>query len=314
MEEFVRQEGQLYLDRLRRFSDLPRGLACGEEALLLPDGVSLRLEADSCVRTGGLSPQLDQKKKDLLRVVWVQDALAMRYEETNLLSPSVYVHSLGQKPWHITTQGFLVTRLHEETRRLLLEEAERTLAQYGKHPLDSLWLPCSKPLKETSADDLVCVFNRRTGGWDGSVERPVIELLGAGGHLQSVWDMARGRFVSRAPEENLRKELGEELGMSVREKDAIPAGGFLNEKTQELVLLFCLFVAEDRLLPLQRYALGNLSENTDGLYLGTFRETMAYYLRRPAFFAGGEDAAPTNFPHNAPIMKRLAQLFGVNES
>ena len=76
-------------------------------------------------------------------------------------------------------------------------------------------------------NDVICIFNRRISGWDGSIERPVIELLGAGGHLQSIWNSESQHFISRSLINNLQKEFSEEIGIKLTSNDVNVIGGFL---------------------------------------------------------------------------------------
>lgn len=39
---------------------------------------------------------------------------------------------------------------------------------------------------------------------------------------------------------------------------------------------------------LQEYTIKNIDEDTEGIYLGTFFEFIAYYCKNPIPFAGGE--------------------------
>lgn len=196
-------------------------------------------------------------------------------------------------------------------RRFIAEEQEKLKDYYGKHLMDRIWLPCSKPLALVDETDLSCIFNRRTGGWDGTKEHPVIDLLGAGGHLQTIWDGENGEFSPRDFSENLIKEIAEEIGLKVSTKDTTCIGRFLNRESRELVILSGVLIDGDKIPDIQRHALGNFAENTDGIYLGTFKETMMYYRRKPSFFAGGVRAAKTNFPNNRFIVESIERLFGV---
>lgn len=309
MDNKTMLEAKAYLESLKRVSSVEEGLTYDQDVLYLPKDVKLILKEDFNVQTEGLDEKSDKKVRDLLRIIKVKDPLNMEYEETNVLSPSVYVHSLDVKPWHITTQGFLVTHIHENTKDYVRDETAKMKDYYGRHAMDQFWLPCSKPLTETMPEDLVCIFNRRVSGWDGSFARPVIELLGAGGHLQALWDENKQTFVSRLFADNLIKEFDEEIGLAINDNDITFIGGFVNEKTQELVIFACIYIEESQIPKIQQYSLHNLEEDTDGIYLGTFTETMAYYKKTPAYFAGGVTAAMTNFPNNDAIMGRILERF-----
>jgi len=314
MDKRMIEEATKYLKNMKRINTVEDGEHYSEDVLLLPANVDVEVDENSNIRTIGFDKSKDIKAKDLLRIIKVKDAATIQYDETNVLAPSVYVHSLQEKPWHITTQGFLITRISDETKVFIEKEANRLQNYYGKHELDYFWLPCSKELKDVKNDDLVCIFNRRISGWDGSIDRPVVELLGAGGHLQTVWDSKSKSFKSRDLRNNLKKEFDEEIGLNIKDEDIQSIGGFINDKTQELVVFFCIYVDEDEIPGIQRYALNNLAEDTDGIYLGSFLETMRYYRNTPDFFAGGIKAAKTNFPNNNYIIDRICELYSLEES
>lgn len=64
---------------------------------------------------------------------------------------------------------------------------------------------------------------------------------------------------------------------------------------------------EDELTSLQKYAIQNIDEDTEGIYLGTFPETIDYYRKNPEPFAGGKKAAPYNFPNRKESMQRAIE-------
>ena len=115
--------------------------------------------------------------------------------------------------------------------------------------MDCFWLHCSKSTSELNTNDVICIFNRRISGWDGSLDRPVIELLGAGGHLQSVWEPQNKQFVSRSVISNLQKEFSEEIGIKLTAKDVNIIGGFINSKTYELVILANIIISPNLVPP-----------------------------------------------------------------
>ena len=141
------------------------------------------------------------------------------------------------------------------------------------------------------------------------LDRPVIELLGAGGHLQSVWEPQKEQFVSRSVISNLQKEFSEEIGIKLTAKDVNIIGGFINTKTYELVILANIIISPELVPHIQEYAIGNFEEDTDGIYLGSFEETMNSYMIDASYFAGGNAAAITNFPYNDDIMIRFRKQF-----
>ena len=313
MDIKMMKEATEYLKQLKRISSVEESILEEQEVLYLPEEVDLVVDEKSNVKLFGYEKQKGIKAKDLLRIIEVKDALNMKYVETNILSPSAFVHSLENKPWHITTQGFLITKIGEKTKKYIKEEILRTQEHYGKHGMDKLWLPCNKELDMVTENDIICIFNRRISGWDGSIDRPVIELLGAGGHLQAVWDDGTKKFVSLTLEDNLKKEFSEEIGLSIEREDINCIGGFLNYNTQELVIFSCIYIEEENIPNIQNYALNNVDEDTDGIYLGTFREAMEYYRKEPYFFAGGIEASYTNFPNNEEIMRKICEQYDIKE-
>lgn len=309
MSNKVWAEATEYINSLTRIKDISEAtLYPDEDVLLLPSGIEINVLHDSNVVLNGLDKSKDSKAKDLLRVIKVTDALELKYEETNILVPSLYAHSLDIKPWHITTQAFLTTRFTEKLKRYIVEEIKNRHDYYGKHPMDCFWLPCSKDISMLNSDEVICIFNRRVSGWDGSIERPVIELLGAGGHLQSIWNQESQQFISRSLINNLQKEFSEEIGIKLTADDVNVIGGFINSNTYELVILSNIVIS-DKLIPhIQEYAIGNFEEDTDGIYLGSFEEVMSAYMKDASFFAGGNKTAKTNFPYNPDIMSRFRQI------
>lgn len=307
----INQIATNYLKSLKRIHSLEEAKTTTGPLLYLPEAADLTVYLDSNVKVLGLEEIEHIKAKDLLAVIEVRDAFRVDYEVTNVLSPSSYVHSLEKKPWHITTQGFLVTRMNDGLKKYLYDQSKEMAEHYGRHELDRLWLPCSKPLSDTTESDLTCIFNRRVSGWDGSIERPVIELLGAGGHLQAVWNSDSQCFKNRSLEDNLIKEFDEEIGLNLKKEDICQIGGFINEKTQELVIFSCIYIDPEKIPEIQRFALNNIAEDTDGIYLGTFSETMNAYRNDATYFAGGNHAAKTNFPNNLEIMKRIQELYNI---
>lgn len=296
-----------YLQKIPRIDFPEEAQKHKEDVFLLPHRFEYSIDGNSNLRLLNFKKTKDYKAQDIIRIVSIIDPLNAIYEETNIITPSVFMHSLEPVPWHISTQSLVFSFLSDEIRQWIgIEEMQNNHTCYHRHPLDTLWLPCSKSIDSVDANEPVCVFNRRISGWDGSLDRPVIELLGAGGHLQSIWNGKR--FVSRSAKNNLCKEFKEEVGIDIDEESHRFVGGYINYETHELVILFLTFI-EDSLIPLmQAYSLQNHDDDVAGLYLGTFRETIQYYLSSPTFFAGGEKALSTNFPQNKEIMKRIYDL------
>lgn len=292
-----------YLHKIPRIDKIDAGKKINGDVLLLPDNVELYFQEDTLVKTSGLGEKLDGRKRDLLRIIELQDPLNLVYRETNILSPLSYVESLSDIPWHISTQGVLFVRITNSGIKWIKEQSKSD--KYGKHELDKFWLPFCPLIDTIQAGDLLSVFNRRVGGWDGSYERPVIELLGAGGHLPTVWDPVEHHFKSLTFKENFKKEFREELGVKIDEDNVKVLGGFSNDITHELVVFCAIEISEEMLFEIQNYAIQHIDEDTEGIYLGTFLETMEYYRVNPTPFAGGVASAPYNFPNRKDLMKKV---------
>ena len=248
----------------------------GRDVLLFSDKASFTFRSDNLVETNGLGAKWDKKIRDLIRVINI--------------------------PWHLNTQGILFTKVSQKTIEWIKSEIKAN--RYRKHEFDRFWLPFCKNINEVKEGDVLCVFNRRVAGWDGSHERPVIELLGAGGHLPTIWDSEKECFKELEFKENFQKEFTEELGGKIDKKDIVIFGGYQNDATHELVVLCGIEIKDEELMSLQEYAIQNIDEDTEGIYLGTFPETIDYYRKNPVPFAGGEKAAPYNFPNRKELMER----------
>ena len=306
MKTNIHQDATAYINSLPRIQNIGQEKQHPGDVLLLPADVVLQIDNNSNAILSGFSDACDPNAKDILRVIELHDAINLHYTETSIISPSMYVHSVDDKPWHITTQCIIVTHLSKDGMAWVAEENNHLDSYYSKHEMDHFWLPCSRPLSAITESDVIYILNRRVSGWDGSPERPVIELLGAGGHLQAIWN--GNKFVSRDLKDNLKKEFSEEIGLDVREDDIQCIGGFENKKTHELVVLFCVLIDERKLPEIHQHALGNVGEDTDGLYLGVFSDVIDQYRTDPLYFAGGCDAAPTNFPNNSPLMQKCLAM------
>lgn len=262
-------------------------------------------EEDSLIQTYGLGEKWDYKIRDLIRVIKIIDPLNIKYEKTNILTPLIYTDICEDIPYHLNTQGILFSKVTKSTIDWIKKEDSKN--RYGLHSFDKFWLPFSKDLQKIREGDVICIFNRRVAGWDGSQDRPVIELLGAGGHLPTVWDNETKSFRELEIIENFQKEFNEELGGKVSRKNIVIFGGYENKVTHELVVLCGVEIDESSLRSLQEYAIQNIDEDTKGIYLGTFNETINFYRKNPAPFAGGAKAAPTNFPNNRKLMERVSK-------
>lgn len=297
-----------YLHAIPRISGLRDAQKyLGEDVFLLPKTVNYEYQKNDLIRTCGLSKKWDKKERDLIRVIKVEDALTIKYRKSNVLTPLAYAESLTDIPWHLNTQAILFSRISQKSIEWIKEELLKN--RYGKHEFDQFWLPFCGDIKNLNPGNIICIFNRRVAGWDGSHDRPVIELLGAGGHLPTIWDERNECFRELKIRENIQKEFSEELGGEISENNIIVFGGYKNDVTHELVVLCGAEVKEEKLRSLQEYAILNIDEDTKGIYLGTFAETMNYYRDNPIPFAGGKKAFFCNFPNQEDLMKRVMEYF-----
>ena len=298
------------IPQILKMEDAERYL--GRDVLLFSDKASFKYRRDDLVETNGLGQKWDKKIRDLIRIIKIENALDIKYKKTNVLTPLMFAESSKDIPWHLNTQGILFTKVSSKTINWIKSEIQGN--RYGKHEFDKFWLPFCKDIEKVKDGDVLCVFNRRVAGWDGSHERPVIELLGAGGHLPTIWDPNKECFRELEFKENFQKEFTEELGGKIDKKDIVIFGGYQNDATHELVVLCGIEIKDDELKSLQEYAIQNIDEDTEGIYLGTFPETIDYYRKNPTPFAGGKKAAPYNFPNRKELMERAIKYSQLNEN
>jgi ADP-ribose pyrophosphatase YjhB (NUDIX family) len=298
----LREVPRLQVDRKRKLSQ-------GPYRLWLPDGVTATFDVSKqIVTTRGLG-ELDKKHKDLIEIIVVEDAIAGSYAHTGVLVPRTFAESLQNIPLHLTTQAIIFTKPDEHTSSDLFKMSRDY--SYGCTGSDRLWLGEHIPQKFDKNDTLM-VLNRRIGGWDGSPENPVIELLGAGGHVPVVWDARISNFRSLTPEEALIKEIHEEIGLAEQDYDLVFVGGFINSVTSELVILFSVMIPWRSVVEIQAAAYGNYSENIDGLYVGKFKDVINMYEESASLFAGGLRAKETNFPSNIKIMSCIDHILSTS--
>lgn len=289
--------------RMPRISNFNEHSKYEGDVFLLPENIDFDVYKDSQIKTYGLGKR-DKKVRDLVRILdRVDDALNLKYTYTNVLTPLMYAEDQKDILWHITTQGILYTRVTDNIISWISKT--NSLSQYGMHDMDRLWLPCNQPLETLKDGDVIGIFNRRVAGWDGSHDRPVIELLGAGGHLPTIYDSINNRFGELSVVENMNKEASEELGTSISSESLTVFGGYINSVTHELVILVGVEV-ECNLLPImQEYAFKNLDEDTKGIYLGRITDVMNDYREHPEPYAGGAKTALTNFPNQDKLMEKV---------
>ncbi len=294
------------LNSMDRIYDYSERTGFAKDVFLLPAGIDFDIYDDCQIKTYGLGDR-DSKIRDLVRVLEnIEDPLHLKYTFSNVLTPLMYAESLEDILWHITTQAILYTRITRKTIEWI-KETDKTCI-YGKHAMDRFWLPCNKPVDTLKDGEIIGVFNRRVAGWDGSQERPVIELLGAGGHLPSILNPDINEFHELTVRGNIRKETVEELGTEISEDSIMVFGGYTNTLTHELVILAGVEIAEDLLPMMQGYAIQNLDEDTKGIYLGRINDVILDYQKNPEPYAGGAKAAPTNFPNQKDLMEKVVSF------
>lgn len=296
-----------YLHSIPKITNIVDAKKYNSDVLLIPDNVTFNFE-NNLIQTMGLGND-DKRAKDLLRVIEIEEPLDIKYKCTNILSPLVCIEKMSVIPWHLNTQGIVYTSLSSKGRKWVKEKIATT--KYEKHPEDNFWLSCSRAIENTNSN-VVGVFNRRVGGWDGSLERPVIELLGAGGHVPTIWNEKKCQMENLSITENFQKEFQEELGITIDEKEISIFGGYANEITHELVVLCGIYIPEDKIPLIYSFSSNNISENTMGIYMGDIEDVLNYYKTNPNYFAGGSKAAPYNFPNRPELMERTFKILKKN--
>lgn len=299
------------LARLPRLSEVPPGhlrTPGSKVSLLMPTHIDLQYTTHDTVRTHGLGEVLDSQDKELVSIVRIVEPLSVQFEDLRILTPRVYAHSLDDGAPHVVAQAVVYVIWDESAAPIVSELIERY--EYGDTTQDLLWQSRTE-VGDIRPGEICLVMNRRIGGWDGSPDRPVIELLAGGGHVKTVWVDSAMEFQMQSIMDTLRQELDEELGFTARDEDFSILGGFLNQITNELVVLAALRIEPTQLVPMQEHAYGNLAENVDGIYIGPFDEVMTAYHQNASHFAGGERSRPTNFPSDAALMKAIRARFGI---
>jgi predicted NUDIX family phosphoesterase len=272
-----------------------------ELVLLFPDNAEIEYLSDNTIKTSGLGEKLDKKQKDLLQMIEIINPLELEYKKKNVLMPRTYAESLSPIPQHISVQAIILSKIKEKDIESIVDLIQKT--DYGRTDYDKIWIEDTNPADVIKEDSILYLMNRRIGGWDGSYERPVIELLGAGGHLPTLFE--GNSFVSSIPKQSIERELKEEIGATIKESDIDLVGGFHNKVSNELVMLCIIYVDSSEIVNIQKKSLNNVQEDTDGIYIGRFEEVMDMYLQNASSFAGGEAAKASNFPNQKELMNRV---------
>lgn len=288
------------LNSLKRIPFEQINIKYEEDVLLYSENLKLFYKDDKIYQEDG------KNLKDLLRLIKIINPIDLKFECTNILVPRIFAENHNPIPQHISVQSLFFHRVSQ----LNLKELKEIIlfTNYNKTIYDKMWIGHERNLSSIKENDLIYLMNRRIGGWDGSIERPVIELLCSGGHMPTVWDEQTESFKTLDPTELLIKEVGEELGISISPEKIIQLGGFHNMVSNELVILCALFVDYDQLIDMIKNSKGNISENIDGIYMGIFEDVMNLYDLNPNFFAGGEKTKSSNFPSNPKLMKKIEKI------
>ena len=290
MDAKVNLKATQYLNSLARSSRENRRIICPEGAeFLYTDNHKVYMKTGEEEFT---------YQKELIEIICIKNELSGEYKGTGIIAPRVYAESQQRIPMHLSTQCIILTQVKDENDIFDLNKMIENV-KYSDNKYDSFWLTGSS----LHLGQRLLVMNRRIGGWDGSPEHPVIELLGAGGHVPCVWDGKK--FASMNLLQNLHKEFAEELRFKVSSSSFLYLGGFHNTVSNELVLLYCVHINVSDLQMIQKNAYNNIKENINGIYLGEFDEVLELYKKDASNFAGGETAKSTNFPMQKNLMERI---------
>ena len=282
----------------------------GKQVLLLPSDVDIVIDDNQQVETKGLGA-LDNKKKDLLTHIRIIEPLHLIYENTNVIMPRTYAESLTPIPEHMSVQCLIFANIDHDTANFINETNKNN--PYGRVEYDRFVISRNKNIR-VNAGDILYIMNRRVGGWDGSIDHPVIELLGAGGHLATYYDSESVSFKPVDYLANLQREFREELKIDVNKGNLAIFGGFHNRKSNELVVLCGVFINGAEVKSIFENTRNNIKENLAGIYVGYFDEVISMYLEDANSFAGGHAALPTNFPSQEALMKKVAAYLNIHNN
>lgn len=248
--------------------------------------------------------------KDLLRIIDIEEVDTLKYHYTKLLVPRKYAEERNPILAHRSIQCIMFHKLTDKTIEQVYEYVNNS--SYGKSKYDQVWIGSDDSYKKLSVGDMIYIMNRRVGGWDGSVDRPVIELLSAGGHIPEIYDEKTGKFETMDDKVLLKKEIMEEMGIEVSDSEITVLGDFYNKLSNEVVTLCLTELSDRQLLDVMENTLGNISENIDGVYLGLFKEVLEMYKNNPEWFAGGAIGSETNFTRNDQLVKKINDYIEIN--
>lgn len=110
------------------------------DVFLLPQTVRYEFSEDNLFDLKGISEKWDKKRIDLIRVIQVSDALNIKYQCTNVLTPLAYAESRKDILWHLNTQGVFVSKIvHGEILQWIKSESRKkytesmNLTDFGFH-------------------------------------------------------------------------------------------------------------------------------------------------------------------------------------
>jgi hypothetical protein len=299
----VNKKATEYLCQLERINSIEEAVDKSKDYLLLPKNVELQYE-DDLILTKGLGA-LDLKQKDLLRLIDIKNAIDMSYDKLNIFCPRTFAESdnMIQFQTHISVHAIAIfkydTNQYTDFLKMIDETKKRDISSYD------MWIDCTKKISDLKNDEVMMITNRRIGGWDGSPDNPKIELLAGGGHLATRWNSKKGQFEDDSLRETVIKECEEELGTELSENDINIIGGFYNPKTYELVGVAVVEISMKNIFEIQKKALNNLENNTDGIFVGTLKGILDTYQSKPGIFAGGKESLKFNFPSQEKLMEKF---------
>ncbi len=296
----MNKQASIKLNKLKRITFQELDIKYKNDVLLYEEKETLFYKNDKIYTKDG------KNLKDLLRIIKIKDLFSMNYENTNILIPRTYAENHNPIPSHISVQCLFFHKLNANELESISEIIKNS--NYNKTNYDTMWIENEKKFSDITPQDILYIMNRRVGGWDGSVANPVIELLCAGGHLPTVWNENSQSFETLSYIELLEKEIQEEVGLSILPEQVLELGKIHNKVSNELVVLYALFIDYNQLLQIIDFSKGNIKENIDGIYLGVFNDVMKLYDKKPNYFAGGESAKQSNFPSDNKIMERIKEL------
>ena len=274
----------------------------GQLTLIAPQNSEIVITTDGRIFCDG------ENQKDLIRMIETDTKNGtINYKYTNVLMLRKYVQKDRiLTPPHLNVQSIAFHKVTEETLPIIegiLNTPKNENERFG------MWIGDKTEIK---VGDVVYVMQKRIGGWDGTPESPVIELLLAGGHASvPVEKIYNETFEQESEDITLSREILEEMGID--SIDSTPIGIYENKASKAFVKLVAIHLNSEQFIKALKTASDNANENIGGLVLGTFDGAMQAYEKNPSIFAGGEKARPTNFQQylKSQILVYVESLSGV---